>query len=164
MSLTLPGTIPGLLRRCSPVLDPINNRTGLVMGVPAGTARVCMVAVDSPAIVTGYHAEQLHLDLSDATGRTHACWWLSEKLGSDERTSPFAVWQYDIGPEDPDGGMMFLFGAQDVAPSETTAEWIDLIDDMDCRESNTRTLEDGSRWIDVEALRRICLHVAGVSP
>ena len=56
--------------------------------------------------------------------------------------------------------MMFLFGAQDLAPSNTTAEWAELLLDLDCRESNAAVLPDGSRWVDAEALRRICLHLA----
>jgi hypothetical protein len=76
--LTLPGTIPGLLRRCSPVVAHVSMAAGDVFF--AAGARAVVFDVDPDAgllsIEGGWFAPaQWSLDLSDPTGRAHAAWW-----------------------------------------------------------------------------------------
>jgi len=80
--VTLPGTIPGLLRRCSPVIF-----------TEAGTSHVCRAVVegiqdghlirclDDAGMVEIVDTLAADLDLSDPTGRFHAVLWLSDRLG-----------------------------------------------------------------------------------
>jgi len=70
--LTLPGTIPGLLRRGSPVIHAL-LWSGVVHEVAESSAVVC---------TTCYAMRDLALDLTDATGRAHAAWWLAEQEDS----------------------------------------------------------------------------------
>ena len=71
---TLPATIPGLLRRGSPVvlMSPYP-------GLPPNARGVCsrdgLVAWDDGPLLK-VHLIDLGLDLTDATGRVHAGWWL----------------------------------------------------------------------------------------
>ena len=75
---TLPGTIPNLLRLCSPVLAPASKRVraigrrAIVIGEHLDTGGVLLAdgAIEA--------AEDLALDLSDPTGRAHAAWWLND--------------------------------------------------------------------------------------
>jgi hypothetical protein len=71
--LTLPGTIPGLLRRGSPVVE--NNRAAVYLG--ADKHGYHYVADLTPGMGCGHRIahEPVYLDLSDPTGRAHAAWW-----------------------------------------------------------------------------------------
>ena len=73
--LTLPGSIPGLLRRGSPCThDDGSGR--LVVLTPADQlpARMVDVADAVNGDVLAFSAAHLALDLTDATGRAHAAW------------------------------------------------------------------------------------------
>ena len=78
MSATLPGSIPGLLRRGSPVLDN---------GSPAVVARLWMAGGALFSIRTERNEradtriENFALDLSDPTGRAHAAVWAMRTRG-----------------------------------------------------------------------------------
>ena len=78
--LTLPGSIPGLLRRGSPVLEGATECVIVSIGdvddagVPYAMAAEC-VAEHVNCCPLG----DLSLDLADATGRAHAAWWLSAR-------------------------------------------------------------------------------------
>ncbi len=74
--LTLPGTIPGLLRRGSPVIV-VNAAIGVVDEV----TEVGVFATDGGAL-HAYYLDQVALDLTDPTGRIHAAWWV---MGHDDR-------------------------------------------------------------------------------
>ncbi len=74
-TLTLPGTIPGLLRRGSPLLA---HRLG--GNFPGVTTHIKhygnpMVYLDEGLLVECL-PEHVALDLTDPTGRAHAAWWL----------------------------------------------------------------------------------------
>jgi hypothetical protein len=77
--LTLPGTLPGLLRRGSPILD--RNEPGVVVRLPMAT-----LGEDNPRVVMAFGRQGspplsvLALDLTDPTGRAHAAWWARERL------------------------------------------------------------------------------------
>lgn len=82
-TLTLPGIIPNLLRRGSPVtLRPrvygevtlMHGGQGVVHDAARGVAVVDTFG-GSPRVVR-YGREDVALDLADPTGRAHAAWWL----------------------------------------------------------------------------------------
>ena len=88
MSHTLPGDIPGLLRRGSPVvlasvefwngtswMDPINQgRPGVVVHMTPLWVSWCGLD-GGPECLVDVGAQALALDLSDPAGRVHAAWW-----------------------------------------------------------------------------------------
>ena len=86
-AITLPGAIPGLLRRGSPCLfrdgdGPItlhvaNYERDEFMG---GVGRDYQ-----HSYTNGAEAAGLLLDLTDATGRAHAAWWLRDWMENDEK-------------------------------------------------------------------------------
>lgn len=73
--LTLPGDLPGLLRRSSPVLALVSakvraiGRRALVEGEHPDTGLVMLADGALEA------ASNLRLDLTDPTGRIHLLWW-----------------------------------------------------------------------------------------
>ena len=84
LDLTLPGTLPDLLRVTSPIV--LQTGSGLARGVVVGPA-MDLVAPggwevawnpldgDLGATLDDLPCSALHLDLSHATGRSHALWW-----------------------------------------------------------------------------------------
>lgn len=71
-ALTLPGSIPGLLRRGSPV----RHDGAEYVVVDEEDGRIAIARWSCPAEVVGpLYDYQVDLDLSDATGRAHAAWW-----------------------------------------------------------------------------------------
>lgn len=74
---TLPGDIPGLLRRGSPVLSFGTERA--TIHAIEGERYWCALTYSDPSIsvpITVFrYPPNLALDLSDPTGRAHAAWW-----------------------------------------------------------------------------------------
>lgn len=169
-ALTLPGAIPGLLRAYSPVVTTKATHTFIPKGkrgVAVGLARraVWQVALltETPSGRTvgrcaAAQQSALSLDLTDATGRAHAAWWLAPKLRPEvtERMGAAVTYGHaDIGS--PGYGLA-------VTCRLDGALWrrVDDVPGLDALDPNDpRTLPDGSRWVDAEALRLVCLHVAG---
>lgn len=157
--LTLPGTIPGLIRKCSPVR--VGGRGGGVVvdkpGDKVGWFRVlCDGCEDEPDAES---RSCVHLDLTDATGRAHAAWWLAGGTdvywmfcGLSHPADKSFGWQI-CGT----GGHRALYAAVDLP---WQGAYVPSLADLD--PNNDRRLPDGSRWVDAEALRRVVLHVAGV--
>jgi hypothetical protein len=139
--LTLPGTIPGLLRRGSPCRrltlgDPVMQEPVLVHAVAVrahwtdeSAPEPCAEIRSGP--LTWWPCRALALDLSDPTGRAHAAWWL---------------WRQDINAVE-------LAIATVLGPNTYYAGWLDEVS------SGADDSDD-----DIAALRLVCLHVAGVSP
>lgn len=72
MTPTLTGTLPGLLRRCSPVVDA-DGRTGIVVSdIWLGFANVSW---DNCPYLDDEKLKTISLDLSDETGVFHARLW-----------------------------------------------------------------------------------------
>lgn len=178
--LTLPGTIPGLLRRCSPVVfeadaGPLwSGLTGAVFAVQT-TAHVLVGVLTLPMLARRESISVLSLDLEDETGRAHASWWLEEHFSQLEpgRRNTFAgvVAEHEVLRSGVDGiayavvdgyrGWLFgdtVFCAPEEGPEHGTP--IPTLEGLN--PEDPRTLGDGSSWVDAEALRRVCLHVAGV--
>jgi hypothetical protein len=83
--LTLPGDLPGLLRRGSPVVDRL-NRSGVVVELdPMGGAYASVAwAMPNDTDPDCYHPnEGLALDLADPTGAAHAAWWARSRYVPD---------------------------------------------------------------------------------
>ena len=157
-ALTLPGDIPGLLRRCSPFTWRGGER-GTVVSMRGDDI---WLAVDGCVVhksldgATSYAG--LTLDLEDATGRAHAAWWLAGRL---DLRAPFgALWQRAEWK----GCWRVVLPHTDgiaIHPHDWAPEWEAITAHLD--PNGPRLLEDGSRWVDAEALRLVCLHVAGLS-
>ncbi len=72
--ITLPGDIPGLLRRGSPVLTLPRFLKAVVIDPPSDKGAVEVALVDDNSIMG--NSSMFRLDLTDPTGRIHALWWL----------------------------------------------------------------------------------------
>lgn len=161
-NLTLPGTIPGLLRRGSPIalVDTpgcprhLVGRLGVIHSV---VGDLCSYSLDGVGLVVTSCVEAVALDLTDATGRVHAAWWLSGRTSPTDEVVLSARWVW--GNSRPG---WFL----DRGPTYAR-EWFWLEGPLAEMRSALqpcyvpRLLPDGSRWVDAEALRRVCLHVLG---
>lgn len=154
--LILPGDISGLLRRGSPAIYP-NGQQVTVLSINLE------IAVPEWRGVSVYNGasdhrekppiEALSLDLTDPTGRAHAAWWLGDhhEAGSYPPDQGRPTWaSYDNGWLLSTVGEDFLY---------LDAKRCPVLADLN--PDDTRLLPDGSRWVDAEALRRVCLHVAG---
>ena len=131
---TLPGTIPGLLRRTTPVIVTRGEWIGLrgiVKSIADGLAVVALDNLSVSAVMT-FALDELGLDLSDPTGRAHAAWWLNDH---DEDTLAQAT--------------------RAVSGVDDCEAWRWLI--------VSATSGDAWPDARVEYLRLVCLHVAGVS-
>ena len=78
--LTLPGDIPGLLRRGSPVFWRDEETPHVVLHADA--VSVFAAPVSMPSIGVQDHPDAFALDLTDATGRFHAALWLLADLNA----------------------------------------------------------------------------------
>ena len=154
---TLPGSIPGLLQRCSPVLS---NRWGsaVVVGVPGDERWDCLehwqLLADSECFHHAFSdSDDLGLDLTNKTGRVHAEWWLAAATGYPVHPPALEVYSIPLDDHFEETGLLVMFGSAVHAP-----EIEGLLDHLDPEDSCL--LPDGSRWVDAEALRLVCLHVA----
>ena len=169
---TLPGTIPDLLRRCSPVLVTFEAHVSIagVVLLPG------VVAVRDGGLSDIYevgesefddiHPEQVALDLTDATGRAHAAWWLGgvgasfhlacdghrrwELHGGERpRESALRAWE-GIGPD--------ARRLRGVPPEYGwDAEDVPALAALD--PNDPRILPDGSRLVDALALSLVGRHL-----
>lgn len=165
----LPSTIPGLLRLGSPVIyheDPAVDLGWVGAGVVVNlwTLRdwpMADICCRSGAPRTGLHLDRskpsdrrtIDLDLADATGRAHALWWLAGQTQ--------AVWGWTLGvwcvKPALRGAMQFAGSSMNGghASSVTVVPALQALDPHDARR-----LGDNSLWVDAEALRVVCEHVA----
>jgi len=172
-ALFVPGDIPGLLRRCSPVrVHGPPRRPGYGDAPATGgwhyPAVVLWCGDERAEVHSSVHGwacgrfdrTRLELDLSTPTGRAHAAWWLL-KLKH---------------PPAPDGAARWVVGGYETHWSLHEGEaghwrdcsWpvsLDWLADLEEQAAGDLGfgpfLEDGSRWVDAEALRRVVLHEAG---
>ena len=161
--LTLPGSIPGLLRRCSPAMATRLTHMGTKKGARGVIHGLRRRAVYSMAFndfcIEPVQQSRIGLDLTDATGRAHAAWWLAEQAKNwpDEpnyTTANWRCWKRGRGSH-----MTALYQVWGIGQYHY---WPCVYMALEHLEpSDPRLLEDGSRWVDAEALRLVVLHVAG---
>lgn len=163
--LILPGDIPGLLRRCSPVIvaGPAGDRRSGVVAMMFDGPHVTMQPEggEQPpwtAWIPGWSGASVVLDLTDATGRAHALRWWAERASHPARDL-FAepMLGSALGPR-----VITLFGGRRLQASSIREAGATMVPALAAlNPDDRRTLPDGSRWVDAEALRLVCLHVAG---
>lgn len=159
--LTLPGQLPALFRLGSPVRDSDRSEhCGVVLD--AGPIHVSAVFFDELGTRDvhlpncGGGLELLSLRLDDATGRTHATWWLESQFFT---ATPFGIWisngdlSWDLHREGADNERFTAY-VSDIGHHIPGLDALDLNDD--------RKLPDGTPWVSVEALRIVCMHYAGL--
>lgn len=108
----------------------------------------------------------LALDLTDATARAHAAWWLADRLDRMpyHGLPTLCLWPglWSLAWQDIDRDRLHevaLSSQDDGCEDFHGAIRVPALANLDLED--TRTLPDGSRWVDAEALRLVCLHVAG---
>lgn len=156
--ITLPGSIPTLLRSRSPVIahdqeQHIYGERCVYIGEHLDTG-LAVVWRRSGEVLVDY--DDLVLDLTDATGRAHAAWWLAAKgvkWWPDEPNYTTATWR--AGQYGAFYSPMWELGRQHWWPADFHVF-------AGLSHGDSRLLPDGSRWVDAEALRLIVLHTAGV--
>jgi len=159
--MTLPGNIPGLLRRGSPVVLATRTYGGSVFldgarGVVCSDGgRVAAETLGGSPVLVQTGAGDLSLDLTDANGRAHAAQWLGSQRGLSGGMA--ADLRRNIG-----GGVVLMVWAPGWRSAVWTSVEVPALANLD--PNDTRTLPDGSRWVDAEALRLVCLRVAGRAP
>jgi len=168
--LTLPGTLPGLLRRGS-LVRLESGRSGTVLSVSLDTLRA-HVFISGLYRERWFELSELALKLTDATSRAHATWSLpgscvgaSWHLSCDDHR----CWELHGGETPRDAAWLAWegIGAEqrrmrlDTVPVYGwDSEDCPALDDLDPEDQ--RLLPDGSRWVDAEALRRVSLFTAGL--
>jgi hypothetical protein len=147
--ITLWGTIPGLLRRCSPVIGSgkFAGRRGVIVDAPLGGSHVVVAfeaTATADASVEWLPRAELDLDLTDCTGREHGAIWLASfAWGMADVRSAVAVWL----PHHNEPWLTIVHaGGRSARPLEGLGDLASL--------DRVRLLPDGSRWVDAEVLRR----------
>lgn len=91
-AITLPGTYPGLLRPCSPVIvDGVGRVISSVEHASDGTPYVNVWGSGRP-----YHGSEVALDLRDGTGRWHTALWIVAASASDARWRGFTAAELEL--------------------------------------------------------------------
>jgi len=153
-ALTVPATLPGVVR----VGTPLAGSCVAVSAVHEDDAGVlyCMVARDPMESHGAINPEplcDLHVDLTDATGRAHVAWAVAAALGvNPSRCSPRWIGTTPRPGWAIDGGENYVY--------RRYYRSFDAFNGKLDPHDNTR-LPDGSRWVDAEALRLVALHVLG---
>ncbi len=97
---TLPGDLPGLLRRGAPVM--LMHRVGVVVEDPLGCTSVLVVVEageddeSEPAAMSCISLSRLALDLTDPTGRLHAVVWRDERASKAPKPPGWAPVVYRV--------------------------------------------------------------------
>jgi hypothetical protein len=143
-TLTVPATLPGVVRRGTPVWAWDEDTPWAVLAVGNGEA-VCApcAGLGIPSLID---IGNLQVDLTDATGRTHVSWAIGGDV-SDSRLHPTTDGGWLVA------GRLYYPVAYPIGCTVPTLRGIDRKDD-------TR-LPDGSYLVDVLALKVIALHVLG---
>lgn len=178
---TLPGTIPGLLRVGSPVIHWNGNRergdsrkaTIIHTWEDDGQTKFIDARMDPcdeedwfcrSVDSSGAIPRQLDLDLTNATGRAHAAWWLAAQYGK-TFIKCRAIWYPGMRRHSDDwtltDGNCSLRYSTDSGRATSADELVPSLAGLSS--FDPRRLPDGSRWVNAEALRLACLHVAGVT-
>jgi len=164
-ALTLPATLPGVVRVGTPIRATMpdgETLDGVVIRQRGDVWAVGVSANDLHHVFPSTTLRDNHaVDLTDATGRAHVAWALSSRVwssGADVSASmrlgaellsfdgPLVPWPrlVSASPLHGDGG---------------GTGWAACVEHLE--PSDDTRLPDGSRWVDAEALRLVALHVLG---
>lgn len=174
-ALTVPGTLPGVIRNCTPVR--VNDGTVSYRTISTGTRGKMAGLVGTPPAPLRHCA----VDLTDATGRAHVAWALAVHLARCPIDFALVSWRYNSMPCNrgeyawdlswelrrarwSDGGHVSeeRYGLYLVPQPLEEAESQKVIPALAGLDPCDPTrLPDDSRWVDAEALRRVALHVLG---
>lgn len=103
---TLPGDIPGLLRRGSPAYGRRGGKL-VVLSPTSGAVGHALISDMKRSFLA--RLAELELDLTDPTGRAHAAWWVGARLD-------LTVWPIEPGSEDE--ARMLAQGGEDLTPTQ----------------------------------------------
>ena len=152
-ALTLPATLPGVVR----VGTPLAGSCVAVSAVHEDDAGFlyCMVARDPMESHGAINPEplcDLHINLTDATGRAHVAWAVAAaaKHWPSEPDYTTATWRAYLG------GIVTAVGLSSGHWWPWTHHALAHLNPDD-----DTSLPDNSRWVDAEALRLVALHVLG---
>lgn len=163
--LNLPGSLRGLLRECSPVITLPHGHRAWVTELPDPLShfRRRDQANDQHFRICGEdgglrHGEDLALRLEDATGRAHATWWLAGHTHLAQPAEFSGVLWECIKSADHVPGMFLQRWHLTKTGSNSIRSYSPDLDPDD-----PQLLADGSRWVDAEALRLMCLRAASLT-
>ena len=149
-ALTLPGTYPGLLRECSPVVD--RGQPGVYYSPyrPEGSKGRHFIFLTHMHRAGSVPLYALSLRLTSATGRAHANWWLrGGKTGGPDCSVYLGV-----------GEVVYFDGYAECRSPEWGGSLLGIVPALGGLDPNDpRLLPDGSRYIDALALKLVCEHV-----
>ena len=150
--ITVPATLPGVVRRGTPVWAWDEETPWTVLAEGNGKA-VCAPCAGL-GIPSCINRGNLQVDLTDATGRAHVSWAIAAAIGECQ-WAPLVRWEHPDGRAQawtiPYGANVCRFWYADTGRGPCIGlDWHD----------DTR-LSDGSRRVDALALRAVALHVLG---
>lgn len=184
--VTVAGAIPGLIRKCTPVVGRHSGTRGVVVALQDDPERGpgAWVAETLGGTLQWVEMSKLDVDLTDATGRAHAAWWLAQRVKTRHGTSEETFHRIDLDPTTArvvclphrfGGGAARLDGFcrkccewgwgptfvhQEHLLPYRNGEYAGTHEVGRLDPSDPRLLPDGSRLVDALALRAVVLHVA----
>lgn len=154
--ITLPGSWPGLLHKCSPAICKFIG-DGFVQEVKNNWA----LFISDHTYPMRVPIDELELDLADPTGRQHAIWWLTKDKKDKYKTFSFypGMKAYNKDGSDAYKYWSLSCGWQSIRYWDCENDELDEIGPSDLN-IVVESLKDVDWENDTEALRQICLHVA----
>ena len=168
--LTIPNPPQGMLRRGSPVVATYYGDPGVYVFLDPESAGSGLVHLYHLGRIVAHPEDcSVALDLTDATGRAHAAWWVARFMAVDvDQPDPYGVLFGMTEKATRTEGVWSVWGRHHGA---RFVPWLDgmgqcgtsagtvvpALANLD--PNDPRTLPDGSRWVDAEALRLVCLHL-----
>jgi hypothetical protein len=160
--LSLPWQISGLLRIGTPMINTKTGRRGVIFSLG-----IELMVFDVDGGITplygalGYpSAPEWEVDLSSATGRAHATWYVADwrrgwsGIGAILLNTNRGEW---IVKDERDNCTYF---AADAEPRRSNYNLVVVPDLARLVVDDVNLLPDRSRWVDALAIQRIVLHVA----
>lgn len=168
-ALTVPATLPGVVRRGTPVRPTRDHAWHDARGYPC-SAKADSVVRGAPC--SGYPSVYLCdwgntpianclVDLTDATGRAHVAWAVAADrwVGPSDLTAAGRLGADCMEWDGPSVPFFRLHSADPRRGPVGRADWAPLVAHLDPTD-DTR-LPDGSRLVDALALQAVALHVLG---
>jgi len=158
-ALTVPATLPGVVRRGTPVWAWDEDTPWTVL------AKINEDAVCAPCagvfIPSLIDIGNLQVDLTDATGRAHVAWAIAAGrwVGPDDLTASGRLGAEYMKFDGPLVPFFRLHSADHRRGPVGRMDWAPLVAHLD--PSDDTRLPDGSRLVDALALKAVALHVLG---